>query len=177
MTEVRIEIEGLDRLMIALQKFPREVSRYLIAAGREASERVILDTQGLKTYPPSTAANRPGRMKTVYFPSTGRTAEFRMSYYERNRGTWLPVRGGGWRNLGNSQRLKDQFYTKRISSGYAVEIGNRSTYARYVVGEQQPSWMATIGWRRLIDVVRDKMPEIRDVYQRKIDLLLFKLRL
>jgi hypothetical protein len=145
MANVKISVEGLDKLIKGLERFPREIARYMSQAGHEAGEDVILPTQGLRKYPPATAANMP--------PTP---------YYIRGRGTQLK-RG----NLGNSERLGTQFYIKR--TGWNTAIGNRASYAKYVIGEQQASFMAPKGWRKLFDVAKDKKAKIQKVYQAWVD--------
>jgi hypothetical protein len=136
-------------LQAALRKFPKLATRYLQAAGVEAHKRVILQTPGIK-YPPMTDANRPP-----------------VPYYIRGRGTQT-AHG----NLGNSERLGTQWYTKPAGTG--TWIGNRASYAQYVHGDEdeQAKAMAAIGWKRLIDVINARMPEIVKVYQAWVNKLL-----
>ena len=150
---IKIQVIGLDKVIAKLNRFPREIARYLGQAGEEAAKRVILKTRGLQLYPPATAANRP--------PTP---------YYIRGRGTQYKTR-----NLGNSERYGSQFFTK--SEGYTTEIGNRSSYAVYVGGEKQPEHMAGKGWRKLLEVAQEKMSQITKVYQAWIDKLIHDLRL
>ena len=58
MTRLHIKINGLDRLRNIFGQFPAESKRYLDAAGKEAGEEVV-NTVGLRRYPPATAANAP----------------------------------------------------------------------------------------------------------------------
>jgi len=146
---IRIQVEGLDELQKALNKFPTKTQKYLQSAANEAIKRVVLPTQGLQKYPPMTAANAPPE-----------------PYYIRGRGTQT-LKG----NRGNSQRLGTQWYTK--AQGTGTWIGNRATYAPFVHGEDdQAKAMERIGWRKLIDVINDKMPSIVKVYQAWVDKLL-----
>lgn len=145
---IRIQVEGLEELQKALKKFPTQTKKHTQAAANEAIKRVILPTQGLQKYPPMTAANAPPE-----------------PYYIRGRGTQT-LKG----NKGNSQRLGTQWYTK--AQGTGVELGNRATYAPFVHGEEQARAMERIGWRKLIDVINDKMPAIVKVYQAWVDKLL-----
>ncbi len=145
---IKVEITGLKELEAAIQKFPRESQKYLSAAGKEAASKVILPTEGLKKYPPSTAANAP--------PTP---------YYIRGRGTQYASR-----NNMSSERLGTQFYVK--SANYQTEIGNRASYAKYVVGEEQAHWMGPIGWRKLKDVAEEKMTNIVKVFDAWVNKLL-----
>ena len=145
MSNVQITVKGLDRLIKGLGRFPREIARYMSQAGHEAGEDVILKTEGLRKYPPATSANQP--------PTP---------YYIRGRGT--QYKSG---NRGNSERLGTQFYVKR--EGWNTAIGNRASYAKYVVGEQQASFMKPKGWKKLFDVAKDKKAKIQKVYQAWVD--------
>lgn len=149
---ISVKVTGVDELKRSLLAFPVSSERYLAAAGREASERVILPTVGLRTYPQSTAANEP--------PTP---------YYIRGRGTQR-TRGGSEYNDARSERLGTQWYTQ--SKYYGTEIGNRASYARWAYGNGQARAMERIGWRKLVDVVTEKMTEITAVYNKWVDKLL-----
>ncbi len=147
-----IQIEGMDKLVDFANKFPAEVRKNMNAAAKEAASKVLLSTQGLQKYPPATDANRP--------PTP---------YYIRGRGTEY-AHG----NAGNSERLGTQWYTKPVGWGGA-EIGNRASYARWVHGEEQARAMANIGWRRLVDVAREKTAAIQKIFEKWIDYTISKL--
>lgn len=143
---ITIEIIGLDKVIAGLQKFPAAIARNLTAAGEESARRVILPTEGLQKYPPPTEANRP--------PTP---------YYIRGQG--MQYASG---NKGNSERLGSQFWV--APEGYlSTAIGNRASYADYVVGEGQAGFMGAKGWRKLIDVANEKIPEITKVFQAWVD--------
>jgi len=142
---IHIEVTGIDKLVAGLHKFPQQIHKNMGAAGAEASKRVILSTQGLQKYPPPTAANQP--------PTP---------YYIRGRGTQYASR-----NTGTSERLGTQFYTE--AEGMNTTIGNRASYADYVVGEGQAHFMAPKGWRKLFEVAEEKKTQIAKVYQAWID--------
>jgi len=141
MPELVIELEGLDKLVAKLHKFPREIARNLGAAGEESAKDVILPTQGLQNYPPLTAANAPP-----------------VPYYIRGRGTQYATR-----NLENSELLGKQWVVQR--KGFNTVIGNTASYARYVHGEEQAKAMAGIGWKKLFDTAKEKLKDIQKVYQ------------
>lgn len=148
MSEFSIEIKGIDKLIANLSRFRAQIKLYLAAAGREASEDII-NQKGLRKYPPVGAGNMP--------PTP---------YWIRGRG--LETKKG---NKGNSERYGTQFYTK--SSGYDTKIGNRATYAKWLTDEnKQAKHMAAIGWRKLIDVARERSREITRIYQSWIDKLI-----
>jgi hypothetical protein len=55
---------------------------------------------------------------------------------------------------------------------YGVVIANNASYAQYVHGENQARVMEAIGWRKLSDVVVEKLELIKGVYQAWVDKLL-----
>ena len=141
MSDFQIEIVGLDKLLSALDKFPNKVKTTLARAGQEAAKEVI-ETKGLHNYPPLTSANRP--------PTP---------YYIRGQGMQYKNK-----NSMSSERLGTQWYVK--SSGYQTKIGNRASYAKWVHDDkEQARAMATIGWRKLFEVAKEKKAQITKVYQ------------
>jgi hypothetical protein len=176
---IRIEITNADKFKAALKRFQVDTRWALTAAGLEAA-RAILDTRGLRAYPPATAANKPGRTKQVTFKG-GKTATFRMPYYVRGNGTFSPVRGGGYKFEGNSQRYGTQFYPAKNATSlpdpYHVVIGNRASYASYLGGDDQVGWAGRIGWKKLSDVAREKVTEITRIYNTWIEILIKKVGL
>jgi len=140
-TELKIELEGLDKLFAKLNKFPREIARNFGAAGEEAAKDVILPTEGLQNYPPATAANAPP-----------------VPYYIRGRGTQYATR-----NLMNSEKLGMRWAVVRRA--FNTHIGNIASYARYVHGEEQAEAMKSIGWKKLFDTAKEKLKDIQKVYQ------------
>lgn len=150
---IRVEVRGLDKLLPKMEKIGDKLNVTLQNAALE-SERTILDTEGLRKYPPETAANREP------YP-----------FYERGRGTW--TRPGY--NTGKSERYGTKWTTKRIN--YGAIIGNSASYAKYLGGEEQNRVMAAYGWRRLFDVAREKKDEIQKVFQGWVNRLLKELDL
>jgi len=151
MVDIRIEITGLDKLQAALEHFPAEAQRHLEAAGKEAGEEV-LNTEGLRKYPPFGPANQA--------PTP---------WYERGRGMW---RGGIRKpeyNDGKSERLGSQWFVTTEQT--TTTIGNRASYAGWVHGERQAQAMGQEGWRKLGDVAQDKIGKIAAIYQGWVDRL------
>lgn len=146
---IRIEVQNLDKLQRAVDKFPKATGKYLQGAGKEAASRVILPTEGLKKYPPATAANQPP-----------------VPYYIRGRGTMTK---SGLR--ATSERFGTQWYTKAADK-FSTEIGNRASYAQYLSGDNQAAHMERKGWKKLTGVVADKMTQIVTVYNTWITKLL-----
>jgi hypothetical protein len=139
---IQIDIKGADKIVAALNKFPQEIQKNFKAAGQEAATEIIM-TEGLKVYPSKTAANAP--------PTP---------YYIRGTGTQLKSR-----NMGNSEDYKAQFYAKHTPGG--TIISNRASYAKYLAGEEdQARVMAKYGWRKLIDVAREKLTAITTIFNK-----------
>ena len=137
---INIEIKGMDKLLAKLDKFPFQIKRNFIAAGREAGHRVILPTEGLQNYPPATRANEP--------PTP---------YYIRGKGTQTATK-----NYFNSENLGKQWYMRR--EGLGMRIYNRASYARYVHGDEQAKAMGRIGWKQLFKTAKEKVGDIKKVY-------------
>ena len=152
MTELKIKVEGAEEVKKAFMQFPIRVSKYLWRAGSESAKE-ILGTTGLQKYPPLSDANLP--------PTP---------YYVRGRGTQYKSR-----NTGSSQRYGTQFFVNQ--KGYKTVIGNRATYAPYLGGEEQVKWAKEVGWRKLIDVAREKIGKITKIYEAWIKKLLKDLNL
>ena len=153
MTDFDIEVKGIDKIISGLKRFPEEIKKNFIQAGQEAATEII-NTKGLAIYPPETDANR--------LPTP---------YYIRGRGMQYKTR-----NNGKSERYDTQFYTK--SDGYGTIIGNRSSYAKYLAGEnEQARHMAVIGWKKLIDVAKDKIGIVTNIFNKWADYTIKKLGL
>lgn len=140
MTKVHVEVIGIEKLMKAFDRFPRKIMQYLGQAGHESATRVILPEEGLQNYPPETAANKP--------PTP---------YYIRGKGTQTKSK-----NYFNSENLGKQWYVKR--RGLDMKIGNRASYARWVHGVEQAKAMGLIGWKQLFKTAKDKVGDIKKVY-------------
>lgn len=140
----RIVITGLEETISKLKRFPVQLREAMGGAGAESAEE-ILDTEGLRNYPPSTAANEP--------PTP---------YYIRGQGTQYANS-----NKGNSERYGTKFATE--TRGYSTVIGNTASYSKYLAGDEQAEAMARIGWRKLFDVAKDKLPTIQLIYTRWLD--------
>jgi hypothetical protein len=148
MADIRVDVQGADKLADALRQVPRRAQRYLQAAGKEAAAE-ILDTEGLRRYPPADAANQPPP-----------------PYYIRGRGMQYKAR-----NDGRSERYGTRYYVK--SEGYSTIIGNSASYAMYLTDAKlQARHMAARGWRKLAEVAQSKIGRIRTIYQGWVEKLL-----
>lgn len=168
---IQIELDKgqLAKLNQAFEKFGAQAKKYMGAAGREIAEDIILPTTGVRKYPPADGANAPGRTKMVTF-GNGKSATFRMGYYVRGKGMYQPVRGGGYKMAGGSERYGTQFYTK--TNGDTITIGNRASYAKWIGGIEQAGFMGARGWRIMFEVAKEKIVPIKDRYSKWVGKLL-----
>lgn len=154
MANISIKVTGLDKVTEALAQFPDQVGHYTGAAGQEVGAEIV-QTAGVGIYPPAGRGNSP--------PTP---------YYVRGVGTQHATY-----NEGNSERLGTQFTVVPSSDGFKVTIGNRASYAPYVVGDNQASAMAAIGWVKLEAAALSKLDKIRSIYQAWINKLIADLKL
>lgn len=152
---ISLKIEGLDKLIASFDKWPREIRRALVGAGRRSRD-VILDTRGLRNYP-----LMKGQYAAPHYP-----------WYQRTKGTWTSP----GHNLLESENMGKKWYS-REATGYSIEIGNTATYAKWAHGEEQSRMMALFGWRKLLSVAREKTKEIQTVYQGFVNDLLRRIGL
>ncbi len=152
-----IEVKGIDKIVKSLKDLSSHefLKRILSQAGDDAAKD-ILRTEGLQKYPPATAANAPPE-----------------PYYIRGRGMQYKTY-----NDMRSERYGTKFYVTNTIDGYGTIIGNSASYAKYLADEKlQAAHMSRIGWRKLIDVAREKLPEIRRIYDKWIQYAINKLGL
>ena len=159
---LEIEVRGLEKLTAALDKFPDEIKTGLAAAGQEAGEEIV-DTEGLRSYPPEYHAPRPfvSDKQRRYFFAALRSGEIE-----------VPYRRG---QSPGSEKYGDQFYVE--SRGYNLTaVGNRASYARWLAGGGS-KYMAAGGWKQLLEAARAKMGQITRIYQAWIDRIAARLGL
>jgi hypothetical protein len=165
-----IEIKGFDELLKALKDAPEKVMPFLQKA-MTISVRAV--QARLAQYPPSTAANQPGRINADGDP---------MGYYERGRGWWYPVlerstlgkqlgvrfgaetaaramkrnkvkgvasvAGYKLRNGGESELLGRSWAVQVVEGEASITgiVGNNTSYADYVQGGRQAAIHGANGW-------------------------------
>lgn len=157
---VQMRIQGLDKVQAVMARFPAQIKAAIQLSGKDMAKN-ILDTKGLRNYPPGTAANQP--------PGTsGR------GYYIRGRG-WMSKSGDGYTLKATSERLGTKWYVK--PNGYSTLVGNPVTYAPYLHGDEQARWSLQIGWKKLVDVANDKIGESVRIYENHIQALIRRLGL
>lgn len=143
MTELQIEVKGLDKIQAAMARFPQQVQAFMGKAALQASSEVIR-TRGLKSYPPATYRNNLNRG----YP-----------YYIRGRGTQTSA----YHNMGNSERYGSNWEV--VGVPYGVRIKNEVSYAPYLAGQRQVGWAADVGWRKLLDVAKEKSERIVRIFE------------
>lgn len=159
-SSIRFEVKGLDKVLANLEKFDNVINKYIQQAALE-SVRIVLNTEGIRKYPPATNANRPP-----------------IPYYERGRGMWVHRGRGENRmayNLNNSETYGKKWVTRGIP--YGARAGNSASYAHFLVGDDQAKAMGKIGWRKISEVVQEKIPQITEIFQGWVNKLIEDLHL
>ena len=135
---IHIEFHGLKELDNKLRFLGKSLESYLARGSQQAGKEIIQE-EGLQKYPPSTEANQP--------PTP---------YYIRGKGTQYKNH-----NDGRSENYGKQFHVDRVP--YGARIANRASYAMHLAGENQAKRMGEIGWRKLIDVAKEKLDRTREI--------------
>ena len=60
---------------------------------------------------------------------------------------------------------------------FRTTIANRASYAKWVHGEKQAYFMGPKGWRKLVEVGKEKQAEITKIYNLWVERLLKKIGL
>jgi hypothetical protein len=142
---IEVKLAGIGTLINKLERFTHGLKESYRAANNEIAD-MILDTEGLRKYPPETAANRPPE-----------------PYYIRGRGT--QYKSG---NDGKSEQYGTR-WTKTETDYYSLAIGNTASYAIYLTDKKkQARRMALIGWRKITDVQREKWKDAAKIYWKHI---------
>ena len=153
MTNITVEIKGLEELKQKFGGVPPMLRSRLARAGTRYAP-VLMDTQGVRTYPPTTAANME--------PTP---------YYIRGTGTQYASY-----NKGESEQYNLRFTVE--SRETTTIIGNTASYAKWLAGEySQALAMARIGWKKLIDAAKETRTQMLHIYSEEVDNALKALRL
>lgn len=150
MSEIIIKLEGLEKYQGKLEEIKKRLPEYMQSAGREAAESVVLDTQGVRKYPPILGQWRP-----PHYP-----------WYERGKGSWTSKDN----NTGSSEKYGSQWYVN--TEDYGVRIGNRASYAKWLTGKEQSTMSSIFKWRKIADVAEEKKPQIKQVFLNWLNKLL-----
>jgi hypothetical protein len=187
---MEIEIKGLDQLTRAFEALPQ----IAIPAAEEAMKKSLFAiSERAVDYPPSSAANQPGRINSKGKP---------IGYYERGRGWWYPVRrratlpagttrartkknavtttrreraisgvvGYKLAGGGKSQLMKDS-WTESIASdnrGVVGRLGTRVTYSPYVIGSRQARIHEARGWNRIDRAIEQSAEDIKAAWDEAV---------
>lgn len=154
-----VKVKGLKELETAMQRAPVAIQNALRDSATLVGDH-ILNTRGLRQYPPEGPGNRPP------VPYWKRGVGREVSAGRKKQGAGGRVRAT--RNLHNSEKLGSRFYSLgEIASptSLVVRIGNVASYAPYVVGERQSRVMAKIGWKKLSDVARAKLNSVGRIFE------------
>jgi hypothetical protein len=153
---IHIDIKGMDELMRKMDKFPAEIKQTMEAAGREAAVDVILKTQGVQKYPPATAANSPPA--PYYIRGRGMMYASRLKATSERHGT----QAGG--QVSGSWTVDPKDFKTTITA--------HASYAHWLIGEQQAGAMGRIGWRKIIEVAKERQADITRIYNLWVERLL-----
>lgn len=166
---IHIKVTGVEKLQAALQKFPRQIAKYLGNAGREAAIKYIFSTRGIKARPEPFYLSR-----TEVYGEPFQSDKQRRWFFAalRNKKIEVPYRRG---QSPGSEKSEQKWYAK--SEGYNTKIGNIASYAMYLHGDEQSKYMVRKGWRKLLEVAQEKISDITRVYQLYVDKLIRDLQL
>ncbi len=193
MADKVLEIKGFDELIKALEQAPEKVMPYL----RKAMNLSVRAVQArLAEYPPSNAANQPGRIDKNGDP---------MGYYERGRGWWYPVlerstlgeklgvrfgaetakraakrnqvksiptvAGYKLRAGGESELLGKSWAVQVVEGEHSIAgiVGNNTSYADYVQGGRQASYHNAAGWITLDKAIELAQEDIDQAFSDAAD--------
>lgn len=141
---ISIKVEGLKKLTTALKRFPVVIPKNMAAAGLEVAN-MILDTVGLRSYPPETAANRP--------PTP---------YYQRGLGTvYKSGVSATSENYGKKWTIE--------AESFITKMKNTASYAQDLGGENQIWWASGYGWKKLFSTAKELTVEAVKIYEAWIE--------
>lgn len=149
MAEISVKITGGEVLRKMLEQFPVELEKAITAAGEESAKEV-LETTGIRKYPPVQLPR----------PAMPMTDKQRRGFFAKLRAGEIEVpyvRGGS-----KSKEFGRQFYVTQ--QGYNTIVGNNSPYNDYLIGPNQAAYMAVLGWRKLDEVAQEKKDKMEKIY-------------
>lgn len=166
-----IEVEGFDELAQTLDKLPAQSLPIL----ENAMEESLLYLEGIVTeYPPQPSRTRAKTFNT-YVRGHGRypRSAFTSAGMLSKRAAKRPgPRGGQIKYI--SERLGTKWTHQVTRTEDAIEgvIGNTTSYAPYVEGEQQTDYHAETGWPRLDQVIEREEAVIYGNFERASEMIL-----
>ena len=156
MAQIKVEIKGLD-------KFNKKILAVAPALKIGIKAGTSHVEGKLKTYPPSTMANKP----KAYSSGAG----WGNFWYQRGWGSKWALADGSWHGRKASEQLQQKWTTRFEQGGLVGIVGNNASYARYVQGpdEVQNRAMPDIGWKS-VDTVADEEKEVVERFvQNQVD--------
>ncbi len=146
-----INVTGVAEKMAALAQFPDALERNMPQAWEEMGVEII-ESEGLQAY--------PGEYHAAQFPYGFVSDKQRRYFFAalKSGEIEVPYRRG---QSPGSERYGTQFYTEQRGA-YGAVIGNRAAYAEYLAGGGS-GYMAAGGWKKLIDVAREKLGRLEAI--------------
>lgn len=74
-----------------------------------------------------------------------------------------------------SERLGTQWVVK--AQDFKTTVSNRASYAKWVHGEEQASFMPSKGWRKLFETAKERAGSMGIIYNRWVNKLLHDIKL
>lgn len=129
-----IVVEGLDELKRRLN------SERLKRAAKDAVNTIAeLVKQEMLPYPEEGEYNKPG--------------PYPKKWYQRHFGPRWALKAGGVHGRDTSEQLQKRWVVVP-KDAWSAYVGNKASYAPYVVGMEQQEYHKRHGWRRLDEVTR-----------------------
>lgn len=147
--DIQFDDKQLAEIMARLKKLSKQPDL------RPAMNRVVFMVHNdIATYPPATAANRPGRTKQLGDKTIS------LGHYVRGEG-WVTA---GGKHLGNSETLGRRWTTEVNADGSRGVVGNNASYVQYVHNQdKQAGFHKDRGWPTAQEVVEERRQEIREI--------------
>lgn len=121
---------------------------------RPAMQSSIVHVESIaKNYPPTTNANTPKADKP---------------WYERGYGTKWRRGDGSIGGRATSEQLGDR-WTNRVESATRAKTENPVSYGDYVMGQEQSSVLAKIGWKTTDTIAEETTAEVLKTIQGAVD--------
>jgi hypothetical protein len=153
------ELKGAKELQEAFALYPKLSAKHMRSAALEAG-KFIYKQEGLKKYP------RPGYIPQ--FPHGFKSEKQRRYVMMLVSQGKVPYKQGG----GSSEKYGEQWYAQSYGQVGAI-VGNRASYAKWLTSNAyQSEYMAKRGWRKLSEVARDSMKDVKEIFDAWTDKLL-----
>jgi len=129
---ITVTVDGFDTLekVLSPSEFRRMAKIVLLKIAKEVKVQAI-------PYPSEGPWNQPG-------PYPAR-------WYQRQFGSRWALKGGGTGGNSSSERMQ-KLWVITQKGPWQVSVGNRASYAPYVMGEEQRSYHEAHGWKKLKEI-------------------------